>query len=198
MAENKNTEIIEAQIVDHKGDGNKNKHNPKAFFAVALIDFLMLVLGITLLIWADKVVKGISIAIGSLFILYAAYNFIAFYRSEKKASDSTKLIAGLAMVIAGIFLITQTNFIKEIISFVVGIFIIFESMVRLQDAFKLRKLNKEAAKLPLISSSISLICGVLCIFGKILIPDIFLQILGVMLIIFSFADIFGLLTIHKK
>ena len=108
------------------------------------------------------------------------------------------LIAGIAMVIAGIFLITQTSFIKEIISFIVGIFIIFESMVRLQDSLKLRKASKEAAKMPLILSSVSLICGVLCIFGKILIPDIFLQILGVMLILFSFADISSLLVTHKK
>lgn len=195
MAENKNTDIIEGQIVNQKATSNSNS---KSFLAPALIDIIMLILGISLLIWADKIVNGISMAIGGLFVLYAAYNFIAFYRSDKKASDSTKLIAGIAMVIAGIFLITQTSFIKDIISFVVGIFIIFESMIRLQDSLKLRKLNKDAAKIPLISSCISLVCGVLCIMGKILIPDIFLQILGVMLIIFSFADIFGLFTVHKK
>ena len=196
MSENKNTDIIEGQVVNEKEQGeNRNK---KAFLALSLIDVILLVLGITLLIWADKVVNGISIAIGSLFVLYAVYNFIAYFRSEKKAADITKLIAGIAMIIAGGFLITQTNFIKEIISFVVGIFIIFESMVKLQDSLKLRKANKEAAKVPLILSAISLTCGVLCIFGKILIPDIFLQILGVMLIIFSFADICGLLTIRKK
>lgn len=192
MTENKNTDIIEGQVI------NETKSNSKAFFAPALIDIIMLALGITLLIWADKVVNGISMAIGGLFILYAVYNFIAYLRSEKKAADATKLIAGIAMVIAGIFLISQTGFIKEIISFVVGTFIIIASMIRLQDSFKLRKINKEAAKIPLVLSSISLICGVLCILGKILIPDIFLQILGVMLIIFSFSDISGLLTTHKK
>ena len=192
MTENKNTDIIEGQVV------NNTKSSTKVFFAPALIDVIMLVLGITLLIWADKVVNGISIAIGSLFILYATYNFIAYLRSEKKAADTTKLIAGIAMVIAGIFLISQTGFIKEIISFVVGIFIVIASMIRLQDSLKLHKVNKEAAKVPLILSSISLICGVLCILGKILIPDIFLQILGVMLIVFSFSDISSLLTVHKK
>jgi len=195
MSENKNTEIIEAEVVN---DNGKNEKNNKAFFALSLIDIILLILGIALLIWADKVVNGISIAIGSLFVLYAVYNFIAYFRSEKKAADITKLIAGIAMIIAGGFLIVQTNFIKEIISFIVGIFVIFESMIKLQDSLKLRKANKEAAKMPLILSVISLVCGVLCIFGKILIPDIFLQILGVMLIIFSFSDICGLLTIRKN
>ena len=166
--------------------------------APVLADVLLLILGITLLIWADKVVSGISVAIGALFILYAVYNFIAYLRSEKSGSDIAKLIAGIAMLIAGIYLITQTNFIKEIISFVVGVFIIIESMIRLQDSLKLRKTHKDIAKAPLILSSIGLTCGVLCILGKILIPDIFLQILGVMLILFSFADISGFLTIRKK
>ena len=195
MAENTNTDIIEGQVINAD---NKNEKNNKAFLALSLIDVIMLVLGITLLIWADKVVNGISIVIGSIFILYATYNFIAYFRSDKKSADIAKLIAGIAMIIAGGFLIMQTNFIKEIISFIVGIFIIFESMVKLQDSLKLRKINKEAAKTPLILSAVSLACGVLCIFGKILIPDIFLQILGVMLIIFSFADICGLLTIRKN
>ena len=195
MAENTNTDIIEGQVINAD---NKDEKNNKAFLALSLIDVIMLVLGITLLIWADKVVNGISIVIGSIFILYATYNFIAYFRSDKKSADIAKLIAGIAMIIAGGFLIMQTNFIKEIISFIVGIFIIFESMVKLQDSLKLRKINKEAAKMPLILSAVSLACGVLCIFGKILIPDIFLQILGVMLIIFSFADICGLLTIRKN
>lgn len=195
MAENTNTDIIEDQVINAD---NKDEKNNKAFLALSLIDVIMLVLGITLLIWADKVVNGISIVIGSIFILYATYNFIAYFRSDKKSADIAKLIAGIAMVIAGGFLIMQTNFIKEIISFIVGIFIIFESMVKLQDSLKLRKINKKAVKMPLILSAVSLACGVLCIFGKILIPDIFLQILGVMLIIFSFADICGLLTIRKN
>lgn len=195
MAENTNTDIIEGQVINAD---NKDEKNNKAFLALSLIDVIMLVLGITLLIWADKVVNGISIVIGSIFILYATYNFIAYFRSDKKSADIAKLIAGIAMVIAGGFLIVQTNFIKEIISFIVGIFIIFESMVKLQDSLKLRKINKEAAKMPLILATVSLVCGVLCIFGKILIPDVFLQILGVMLIIFSFADISGLLSIRKN
>lgn len=192
MAENTHTEIIEGQVV------NQAPKNSKKLLAPALVDVIMLILGVCLLIWTDKIVNGISMAIGGIFILYALYNFIAYSRTEKKVSEVAKLITGIAMVIAGIFLITQTNFIKELISFVVGIFIIIESMLRLQDALKIRAINKELAKWPLILSCISLVCGILCILGKLLIPDAFLQILGVMLIVFSFSDISGLLTSHKN
>ena len=81
MSENNNTDVIEAEVVNNKGGNEKNN---KAFLALSLIDIILLALGIALLIWADKVVNSISIAIGSLFILYAVYNFIAYFRSERK------------------------------------------------------------------------------------------------------------------
>ena len=206
MAENEHKEIVEAEVVKDihpattkSSESNKNdKSNTKKFIAPILLDAILLALGLFLLIWADKVVNAISYAIGGIFLLYAIYNFVAFGRAQKKtAGEYLRLLVAIGMVIAGGFLIFRTNFIKEIISFVVGIFIILNSMFRLQDAFKLRKVNKEAAKLPLIFACVSLVCGVLCILGKLLIPDIFVQILGVMLIIFSFADIADLVVLRK-
>ena len=206
MSEHEQKEIVEAEVVkDTHLTTTKPSHskkesdsNSKKFLAPIVLDAILLALGLFLLIWADQVVNAISYIIGGIFLLYALYNFIAFARAEKKTGgDYTRLIAAIGMVIAGGFLIFKTGFIKEIISFIVGIFVILNSMFRLQDALKLRKTNKEAAKMPLIFACISLVCGVLCILGKLLIPDIFIQILGVMLIIFSFADIADLIFLRK-
>ena len=48
MAENTNTDIIEGQVINANNNDEKNN---KAFLALSLIDVIMLVLGITLLIW---------------------------------------------------------------------------------------------------------------------------------------------------
>ncbi len=198
MSENKHTEIIEAEVVKehHSEKKNEPKTSAKKALAPLIVDVILLAFGAFLLIWADKVVNVISYAIGGLFLLYAVYNYIAFGRGEKK--DYARLIAAIGMTIAGGFLIFRAGFIQEIISFIVGIILILSSMFRLQDALKLRKNNKEAAKWPLILAAVCLVCGVLCILGKVLIPNIFLQILGVMLIIFSVADIADIIIVHKK
>ena len=206
MSENEHKEIVEAEVVKdiHPATTKASNSHEQAkatnnkFIAPILVDAILLALGIFLLIWADKVVNTISYIIGGIFLLYAIYNYVAFARAEKKSGgDYTRLLVAISLTIAGGFLIFQTDFLKDIISFIVGIFVILNSMFRLQDAFKLRKINKEAAKMPLIFACVSLFCGVLCILGKILIPDIFLQILGVMLIIFSFADIADLIFLRK-
>jgi len=170
----------------------------KKIFAPILVDIIMLAVGIFLLLWADQVIKTISIAIGAVFILYAIYNFIDYGRiQEKKSTDISKLITGIALSIAGIFLVTQSHFVIEMISFVFGIFIIIESMLHLQDAILIRKTNPNF-KTPLALSMIGIACGALCILGKILIPNTIMQILGVALIIFAFVDIFGVSLTHKK
>jgi hypothetical protein len=46
-------------------------------------------------------------------------------------------------------------------------------------------------KNPLILSIVGIVLGMLCIFGKIIIPDLMLQVFGIILIIFSIVDMTG-------
>ena len=162
------------------------------------LNIIFLALGICLIIWADKVTSLISICLGSLFIIYALYNFIAWYRVENRGlSDSTKLIVAIALAIAGGFLTFQRDFIKEIISVVIGVFLLIESIFRLQDALVSKKYNPNY-KNSLILSLIGIACGALCVFGKIIIPHLMIQALGVMLIIFAFVDTTGGIMVNRS
>jgi len=108
----------------------------------------------------------------------------------------TTIITGIALIIAGVFLMVQTNFIKDAISFIVGTFIIIISLIRLQDAAKLRALGA-ASLLSTVLPIIGLVAGIFCIIGKIMITDIFIQILGAMLIIFAISNIANNITLNK-
>lgn len=195
------TPAIEAEIVKDN-DGKKarqkakNKRTWNDVFAPILVDFVLLALGVSLLIWADKVTDAISITIGVLFIIYGAFNFIKYLRAEKKSSETASLITAIALTIAGVFLSVQTGFVKEAISFIVGLFIVIVSIIKLQDALAYRALGPNY-RLPMILSIIGLAAGVLCIVGKIMISDIIMQILGVMLIIFSVSNIANSVALNK-
>lgn len=165
-------------------------------FAPVIIDIIMLAIGICLLIWADKVLNAISMAIGIVFILYAIYNFIAYIRIEEKRNrDLPMIISAIALLISGIFLVARADFIKEVISFIVGAYLIIVSFLHIQDSIALSKLGN---KTPLILSIVGLICGVLCILGRIAVPDLMVKILGAILIIFAFSDIVGVSMIKAK
>jgi uncharacterized membrane protein HdeD (DUF308 family) len=169
----------------------KDAKKVRKFSMPIYMNVVLLALGIALVIWADKVTSLISIIIGATFLVLAAYNLIAYLRVENRdMKEMPKLISAIALGIAGGFLIIQNGLIKEVISIVVGIFLLVESIFRLQDALESKKTNPNY-KNPLILSIVGIVLGMLCIFGKIIIPDLMLQVFGIILIIFSIVDMTG-------
>ena len=176
----------------------KGARKVKTFSMPVSINIILLALGICLVIWADKVTSLISVALGVLFLVYAAYNFIAWYRVENRnVADNAKLITAIALTVAGGFLIIEKDFLKELISIILGIFLLIESIFRLQDALNSKKYNPNY-KNALILAIIGVVCGALCVFGKIIIPDLLVQILGVLLIIFAVSDTTGGIMTKKS
>ena len=176
----------------------KGARKVKTFSMPISINVILLALGICLLIWADKVTSFISIAIGVLFLVYAAYNFIAWYRVENRnMGDNAKLITAIALGVAGAFLIIEKDFLKELISIVLGIFLLIESIFRLQDALNSKKFNPNY-KNALVLAIIGVVCGALCIFGKIIVPDLVVQVIGVLLIIFAVSDMTGGIMVKQS
>ena len=166
----------------------------KTNLALSFGDAVMLVLGVCLLIWADKVTSFISIAFGIMMLIYAAYTIIDCLRT--KQNSSSKIITAIALCIAGLFLIIQNSFLKELVSAIIGIFIVIIGIVKLQNAIHSKPYNPKYLT-PLILALIEILCGVLCITGRFIVPDLILQFLGVLLIISSLFDIIGSIMIYK-
>ena len=165
-------------------------------FAPIIADIVVLVLGICLLIWHEQVLNIISMAIGALFILYSAYNLLAYARiKEKRSGDIKIIVTAVALLIAGVFLIVRADFIKEVISFIIGAYLVITSLLHMQNAITS---NKQGNSLPLILAIVGLACGILCVLGRLALPGIMVQILGAMLIVFAFCDIVGVSIVRKQ
>lgn len=176
----------------------KGARKVKHFSMPIGINIILFALGLALLIFAGRVTDIISITIGVMFLVCAVYDFIAWYRVENRnASDNAKLISAIALTIAGGFLIIEKDFLKELISIILGVFLLIESIFRLQDALNSKKYNPNY-KNALVLAIIGVVCGALCIFGKIIIPDLMIQIIGVLLIIFAITDTAGRIIVSRS
>lgn len=173
----------------------KARARKKSDLAVPLIaDLIMLIMGICMLAWPDKILSTISVIIGVIFIVYAIYNIIKYVRIEEKGNgDLPLLVTGIAVAIAGAFLIIQSSFIEAFFSILIGIILTISSIMRLQDAL----IYKNEDKLPLILSIITLVCGILCLFGKMMPIQIMIIFIGVILVIYSLADIVQAMASYK-
>ncbi len=169
----------------------KKSSKEKTLFGSISINLAVMIIGICLAIWADKVTNLISIIIGLLLVLIAAYYVIDFIRDKNREDgdrEVSKIIAAIFLSIIGCLLIANASFIKEFISIVVGLCLAISGLSKLHDALDLRKSNPEEFKKPLLFAILSVVFGALCILGKLVVPDLMLRILGVMMILFSISS----------
>ena len=185
-------EIIKAKKIEVKS----KKSTP--LYVTLLIDVVMFVIGVCMCIWADKVVDTIVKAIGAVCVVYAVFNFIQYMRTENRtAKDTPLLITAIALAIAGVFLIIQSGLVNGIVTIIIGALITLISIFHLQDALNMKGKSSKY-NYALISSIVGLVCGVCCMFGLVLAQSIPVILLGIALIIFSAADIFGAISLKLK
>lgn len=167
-------------------------------YITILADVALLILGIGMVCWADTIIDVISKVIGVIFIVYALYCFIAYIRvEEKRNSDLPMLISGIALTIVGFFFFTQSGLISRFVSFVVGAFVTIISIIHLQNVLATKAINKYF-KISLAFTLVSLLAGIACIFGKVLLPESFVLVMGIALIIFAASDLVGYISARIK
>lgn len=154
-------------------------------------NIILLVIGVCLTIWADKVTNLISMILGILLLFVATYYVLDYFRDTNREDgdkEISKLISAVFLAIVGTFFISNVEFIKDFISLIVGAGFAISGLSGLHDALDLKKSNPKEYKKPLIFAILSVIFGALCILGKLAVPDLMLRILGVMMVLFSVSS----------
>lgn len=150
-------------------------------------------IGLFLLLWAEKVTNLVSIVFGTLLIIYGGFGLISYYKDKEKNSSS--VIISSILLIAGLVLVIRPSIISEIISFVAGFFIVITSLVKLKNVLD-NKTSPNYSK-GLFLSIAGIVIGLLCIIGKLLIPNIILRFVGVMIMFYSMVNIMSIFLITK-
>ena len=163
-----------------------------------IMNIFVLLLGVCLLMWADKVTKLVSIGLGVVVVGYAISLFLAYFSNkEKKTTDNLQLIYAITMLVLGGILIFRVDFLKEVVSFIVGIYVLISSIIRLQETIETGKSLNTKYTSGIILSGIGIFLGIMCIVGKFLLPDIVIKYVGVLLIIYAIISIVNLVMIRR-
>lgn len=156
-----------------------------------IVSILLFIIGLSIFIWADKVTNTVSLILGGVLIGYCVLSGIAFFKN--KETNAISILVTVVILVMGLILVIRPSIIGEIISFVVGIYILLSSLSNLNMTLNNKQSEKYNWNLAL--SIIGIVLGVLCILGKILIPNLILRYLGLMLMIYSVIDIMGIKSI---
>ena len=160
MAKIPKAEVIKRPIEQVSGNIKR------AAWSAMLESFVLIILGILFVIWPDTMIKILAYFIGIFFIVKGGYQVISYYM-EKGQKDflNNGLITGVVFILIGIAALIIGEDIAKIFRVVVGIIVIYESLVRINTAAKLSSVGVDSWKYILALALIMLVLGIVITFN---------------------------------
>jgi len=139
----------------------------KTAWSAVFESLIIVILGVLCVVMPDTIVKAIAIIVGVFFLVKGGIT-IADYIMEKTQKDyfNTRLIGGIISVLLGIIVLVMGQDIARVFSIIIGIIIIYESLLRVSAASKLHAAGLESWKSIMAIAIIMLIVGIYVTFGS--------------------------------
>ena len=140
----------------------------KAAWSATLESLAILILGILFIAWPDVMVKVVAYVVGAIFIIKGAMQIITYFM-EKGQNDffNNGLLSGVVSILIGITALVLGQDIANIFRVIVGIFLIYEALVRINTATKLSTAGVPIWRYVLILALIILVLGIFVTFNDI-------------------------------
>ncbi len=144
------------------------------------------ILGLILIINPEGTVKVISLILGFMFILIGIYKTINYF-VNRGGYDlyNYDLAFGIIAIVLGIITIIYIKEISALLRILIGLWIIYSSVIRFSLSLKLKVLGTDAWKYSLILSIIMLICGLYVLFSS----NIIVVVIGIVILVYAILDI---------
>ena len=129
-----------------------------------LMSLLYIGLGIFLLLGPGMALNIVCYALGGVVLACAAVQLVRYFTAERGLFQSQlTLIFGLVCLGLGVFLLIRSDIVVRILPVVFGLFVLFDSLGRVQNALELRRCGYSNWKVFLALALLSVVLGVVMI-----------------------------------
>ena len=151
---------------------------------LVLMSALYLGLGVFLLMKPTTALNIVCYALGAVVLACAAVQFIRYFVVERGVFQSQlTLISGIICLALGAFLILRSDIVVSILPIVFGLFVIFDSISRVQNALDLRRCGYSSWKSFLLLPVLSVVLGVIMILNPFGTMETLVMAIGIILIV---------------
>jgi uncharacterized membrane protein HdeD (DUF308 family) len=140
----------------------------KSAWSAVIESLAILILGVLFIAWPDTMVKVVAYIVGAFFIVKGLFQIINYYL-EKGQNDffNNNLLMGVVSVLIGITALVMGEDIANVFRVIVGIFLIYESLVRVNTATKLNNAGIPIWRYVLLLAIIILVLGIFVTFNDV-------------------------------
>ena len=160
----------------------------KSAWGAVIESLALIVLGILFIVLQDVMVQIIAYIVGIFFIVKGGFQIVNYF-IEKGQNDffNNNLLAGVVSVLIGVALLVLGENIANVFRIVIGIIIIYESLVRINTAIKLASAKIDVWKYILILALCMLLVGIFITFYQ----GAIITLIGWMMILTGIIGIIG-------
>ncbi len=172
----------------------------KRVFRMSVISsILFFVFGLLLIFQTENVIKTISIIIGSLLLIIGIFPIVNYFRNrDQNIFSSAGLLYGIFSVVAGIIIIVNKNLLANIIPVLTGVWMIINSVNKIQISMELRDRKLPYWIISFIFAILILIGGAFLIINPINGAVLLSRTIGIIIVIYSILDIADSIYIKVK
>ncbi len=154
-------EIIKRPLEQVSGDLKKTA------WSAVIESLALIVIGILFIVLQETMVQVLAYIVGAFFIVKGGFQIVNYFM-EKGQNDflNNGLLAGVVSVLIGVAALVIGDDIANVFRVVIGIIIVYESLVRINTATKLASAKINVWKYILIIALIMLVLGVFVIFNE--------------------------------
>ena len=160
----------------------------KSAWSAAIESLMVMIFGILLVAWPDITVLVVANVLGAIFIISGIYQIINYF-VVKGQNDffNNGLLIGVVALLLGIAAIVIGEDIANVFRIIIGIWMIYESLVRVNTAIKLHAVNVKVWSYILIIALVMLALGVFITFNS----GAIVQLIGWIMILIGAIGIIG-------
>lgn len=179
---------VKTKIGDNGKGGKAMKEMIKRTAVVSIITSLIFaVLGIVMITNPEAAIEIVAAVLGITVIVIGAEKIISYFVMKGNQDFfNYELIYGIIAILFGILIMMHSNTFASIVRIIIGIWIAYAGLMKINLSFKLKSANISAWAVVLILSIISLLAGILVMFSN---TSSIVILTAVVMIIYAIADI---------
>ena len=163
-----------------------------------VVSVFFLVLGILMVVRPESSLTVICRALGALTAVFGAVRIVQYFlRTPESVGQRYDLAGGIFCLLAAALLVFRAGEIAAILSVIVGIFILIDSVFKLQVALDARRTGVGAWIPMMILACLSLLLGILLVFDTFKGQAVISVIMGCALIYEALADLFTVFYVSR-
>lgn len=166
---------------------------------VFLVSLVLLIFGITLIIWPEAALNAVAKGLSVVSICIGIVLLLSYLlKRELRALCQWKLMLGVILILIGMFLLPKLGIVLSIVPFVLGVLVICSGIAKLLHGLGYRKLGYPSWWVTVLIAVGAIILGGIAVVNPFKTVKLAVRVIGVILVLDNFANVFDTVYIGYR